>query len=362
MANSSQDADVLLGTSLDRGYVRVRFQQGKPVLDRELTLAADLASPRQIVGRYLGNGVVDDTGFQVFNLDVASGDFRIRAGRCLVDGLEIRLGADTSYQTQPNVGSIAPLPAGASFVYLRAFTREVSGTDDADLLNGSDVGFETARRDKADFEVVVSVAPITASNHFLLAEINTTTLTVGDRRRTGLSLATLRDEIGRSRGATAGLDLRLATSLDPTGALKAGCVGSTTLAASAVTESRVAALAVTEPKLANASISRRTVQPGTVTVQQLASTLVAEGSISVNPSTEAVVVFSAGATTDFFMARVRVTSIALIAQARLDWSLRARFQSTLFPPSSSQFHELVLKNSGTVICSATYKIYRILEA
>ena len=48
MGNSSQDPDVVLSDSLARGYFRVRFQQGKPVLDRELTLAADLANVTQM--------------------------------------------------------------------------------------------------------------------------------------------------------------------------------------------------------------------------------------------------------------------------------------------------------------------------
>jgi len=37
--------------------VAVRFQQGRPALDRELNLAADLASPQRLAARYLGNGL-----------------------------------------------------------------------------------------------------------------------------------------------------------------------------------------------------------------------------------------------------------------------------------------------------------------
>src|SRR5689334_2726709 len=115
MGNYSADPKITLQAALDRGYSRVRFQQGKPILDRELNLAADLASPDRIVGTYLGDGVpAGNQGFQISGLNVAANDFNILPGRCLVNGHEVALASQTTYRTQPNNSQVAALPAGAS--------------------------------------------------------------------------------------------------------------------------------------------------------------------------------------------------------------------------------------------------------
>ena len=49
MGNYSQDPNTTLQASLTSGYCRVRFQQGKPVLDRELNLLGDLANPQRLI-------------------------------------------------------------------------------------------------------------------------------------------------------------------------------------------------------------------------------------------------------------------------------------------------------------------------
>src|SRR4051794_38058422 len=108
MANYSQPPHVTPPSALSRGYHPVRFQQGKPVLDRELNLAADLASPRRLAAAYIGNGSPDAAALQVTGLNVPGNDFVVRAGRCLVDGLEAALGADVTYRTQPNSARVAP--------------------------------------------------------------------------------------------------------------------------------------------------------------------------------------------------------------------------------------------------------------
>src|SRR5712692_3384946 len=113
MGNFSRDPQLMLKAALDRGYCRVRFQQGKPILDRELNLAADLAGPERLDQQYIGDGVPDGSqGFQITNLNVASNDFTISAGRCQVAGREAVLPNQSTYKGQPNIGKVAPLPAG----------------------------------------------------------------------------------------------------------------------------------------------------------------------------------------------------------------------------------------------------------
>src|SRR5450755_1429462 len=115
MGNFSKTPQTELSTALNQGYVSVRFQQGKPMLDRELNLAADLASPSRLAAGYIGSGIAAGTdGFRIANLNAATNDFTITAGRCLVNGIEAILAADTTYRAQPITANVVALPAGAS--------------------------------------------------------------------------------------------------------------------------------------------------------------------------------------------------------------------------------------------------------
>jgi hypothetical protein len=242
MSNSSKDPQVMLNNALDRGYHRILFQQGEPVLDRELTLLGDLASPERLARSYLGNGVpMGDNGFAITNL--FDNDFTVTAGRCLVGGREVRLAADTTYRTQRHTPNAAPLPAGQSNVYLHVFTGEVTATQDPDLANAGDVGMETSVREKIDWEIQLSpiTAPINDADHLLLAVINPQSPfhPIEDHRRTGLTLAAVRDdtnavriEISAARGTAANLAVRLNKSLAPDGTLTLlpGSVGGPQLA------------------------------------------------------------------------------------------------------------------------------------
>jgi hypothetical protein len=250
MGNYSRSPQVELTSALDHDYCRVRFQQGKPALDRELNLAADLASPQRLAAQYLGNGVGGAGGdFAITNLNVAGNDFAIGAGRCLVNGLEAVLRTNATYATQPNRANVAPLPAGTSNVYLRVFEREVTGAEDPALTNPGDVTFETAVRNKVDWEVRVSVAPITTPDHLLLAAITTAPPAIIDRRRLNVSVAAIRDEVTSARGASADLPSRLNVALAPNGALLANAVSSPQIAAQAVTQDKVAASAIASAQL-----------------------------------------------------------------------------------------------------------------
>ena len=235
MGNYSKTPSSELAAAQDQGYCAVRFQQGKPVLDRELNLAADLASPRGLVFTYLGNGVAAGTnGFLVSNLNVGANDFTISAGRCLVNGLEAVPLSDARYRTQPTKTNVTTLPAGASNIYLHVFTREVNGAEDSALLNPGDVKFETSVRDKVEWEVLVSATVISSPAHYLLATINTAPPAVNDRRRLNLALSACRDEMDAARGSATSLSARLQQSLAANGALLPNSITQDKLAVSAV--------------------------------------------------------------------------------------------------------------------------------
>jgi hypothetical protein len=254
MGSFSKPPQQELTAALDRDYVRVRFQQGKPALDRDLNLAADLAAPQRLASRYLGNGIAGTgTGadFAISGLNVAANDFAIAAGRALVNGLEAVLRANTTYRTQPSRTQVGPLPAGGANIYLRVTEREVTAQEDPLLRNGDDVTFETAVRDKVEWEVIVSQPVINAPDHLLLAVItNATPPALQDRRRLNLSLAAVGDRMNVAHNAVGGL--------------LANVVGAPQIAAQAVTQDKLAANAVSVAQLKR--IARfngaTTVQPG----------------------------------------------------------------------------------------------------
>ncbi len=225
MANFSRNPVTVRDDALAKGYDRVLFQQGKPVLDRELNLLADLVSPQRLIEYHIGNGVPDGgDGFRISNLDMANNDFSVSAGRCLVGGHDIVLSTETTYKTQPHAENVAPLPAGTSYVYLRVFTNEVGSTEDSDLNNtgtstNPDVGFETAVRRKVEWEVRVETVEQSGEDYFLLAVIDKGSATVTDRRRMGLTMASMRDEVTTARGSLTSLDARLDVSLNENGTL-----------------------------------------------------------------------------------------------------------------------------------------------
>jgi hypothetical protein len=161
VGNYSNDPQAALQDAIQKSYTSVRFQQGKPILDRELNLAADLAAPQRLFQKYLGNGTPEDSdGFRIDKVDLVEGDFTIKAGRFLVNGFEAALEEDTTYKNQPHNERVAPLSqSNASFIFLRVFTVEVNETEDADLHNGGDIGFETALRERVEWEVFVTTDP-----------------------------------------------------------------------------------------------------------------------------------------------------------------------------------------------------------
>jgi hypothetical protein len=336
MANYSKAPSVVLQAALNSGYSRVRFQQGKPILDRELNLAADLVSPERLVQQYIGDGVpAGSTGFQISNLNVATGDFSILPGTCRVAGLEIVLAGQTTYRTQPNVSNVGPLPAGASNVYLRVFTGEVTSAQDADLANAPDVGVETAVRQKNDWEVLVSAAPINDAVHFLLAVINLTTNTVVDGRRTGLTLAAVKDEVAAARGSAADLSGRLNKSLAADGSMLPGIVSIQKMVSTLVSNTQVSIAAA----------------PAAGQVSEQIVTLL-------NTDNQAFLLVSA----HFDAPRAVGPTVVAVTQT-FEWRHRV---ALVKPPGSNIFsqhlHQVVIQNPNLFSISVTCKAYSVSES
>lgn len=362
MGNYSSDPNATLQSALDRGYSRVRFQQGKPILDRELNLAADLADPERMAQQYLGDGVpAGNQGFQITGLNVAGNDFSIQPGRCLVGGREAVLTLATTYKGQPNKTNVQPLQAGTSNVYLRVFTTEIASAQDPGLNNTGDVGFETAIREKTDWEVLVSAAPINAPGHLLLAVIDTGANSVADRRRTGLTLSAVDDEISSARGGAITLSDRLKTT-DQTVAAVQG---------------EVKAARGTAAQLGdrlNASLAKDgTLKPGIASIQKMATTVFnAQVSISAAPGAgqkfEQPITILNSDDPAFLLVSVHydgprptVNVVPPLANF-FQW----RYQVMLFkPPNTPTFnqhiYQVLIENSNTFAISVTVKAYRLAE-
>ena len=138
-----------------KGFVGLHFQQGVPILDRDLNLLQDLvaATVRTIVENYIGNGVRDgSSGFQISARDGVENDFVVGRGSCLVGGVEVTNDADLRYSQQLGPLDLRPAPAGVSaredLVYLDVFLATVYADPDPelDLENRGDVGVQTSVR------------------------------------------------------------------------------------------------------------------------------------------------------------------------------------------------------------------------
>jgi hypothetical protein len=363
MGNFSRDPVAALNAALANGYSRVRFQQGKPILDRELNLAVDLASCDRLAQQYIGDGVpAGNQGFQITTLDVPGNNFTISAGRCLVAGGEVVLANPTTYKGQPNTGNVAALPAGVSNVYLRVFPSEITSAQDPDLNNSGDVGVETSVREEANWEVVVSVAAVNAPDHFLLAVIDTGAKTITDQRRVGLTLSAVKDEVAAARGSAATLGARLNTNDQAVTAVQ-----------TEVTTAR-GSTAQLGARLSASLADDGTIKPGTVSVQKMASTLVLNAQFSVAAAP------AAGQTTQqpvslvnaddpgFFLVSVHFDGprgagpIQIPLTQVFDWQYRVMlFKPQGSPVFNQHLYQIVIENPNTFAISVTVKAYRLAE-
>jgi IPT/TIG domain-containing protein len=175
MADYSQLPEEVLKANQQEGYVGIRFEQGKPIMDRDLTLLHDLVSAtvRAVITRYIGNGAsAGADGFAIQTLP-AENDFRIAAsadgspGTALVGGIEVSILHPITYKSQPGVPPLTkpdttnPLTKPDTtnrldLVYLDVFLVEVDGTVDINLTNYQDVGLQTSVRLKPSWVVRVA--------------------------------------------------------------------------------------------------------------------------------------------------------------------------------------------------------------
>jgi len=156
-------------------YIGVRLQQGVPLLDRDWNELEDIRRYEEMITRreYIGNGSPDD-GFKISsvnNSDPESPDninnFKIGAGRCLVNGLEAVNEPSSILYTDPKnidlkIEALAPptdKDERTDTVYLDVWIKEVRSPDtsqgetdiekvDSSLGNADDVKVETSVRHK----------------------------------------------------------------------------------------------------------------------------------------------------------------------------------------------------------------------
>lgn len=265
-------------------YVGVRLQQGVPIVDADWNEMDDVRryELRTFLAWFVGDGVPQgNDGFAV-QATAETNDFRIRggngtadgAGRILVAGWEAINESDLRYAQQPlfnnatlaaewGVDPLPPLttPGGnrTDTVYLDVWEREVDSTEDPDQLINPQIGVETAVRLKREWAVRVvennNAVPAAPAGHVYLALARLARIggsaTIGggaitDLRRTGINLATLRDnlanvqgEIGAARGSMGTLDQRLDVSLAENGQLKPNTVGNGQVANGGLGEAKV---------------------------------------------------------------------------------------------------------------------------
>ena len=377
MGNYSKDPQEVLDDALEKGYSRVRFQQGKPLIDRELNLLGDLASPQRIAKHHLGNGVPEGSdGFRISG--VTPINFTIGAGRCLVNGYEIVLGEDTTYKTQPHNENAGPIPLNPNNVYLRVFTSEVNKDQDGELGNENDVGFETSVREKVEWEVLVTSDVIDTPDHFSLAVINGLTSTAEDQRRTELTFSTIRDEIKRARGETNSLSERLDVSLTPDGTLNDNTVGSNQIQDNAISGQQIvdggvgtdelADNAVTREKLGHLAVGKSQIEAGSVSIAQLDKSVVFDGEVSVlAKGSEEVGLGGAfiGAVHRFYLISVLYLSPVpppFTTSRSVNWRQKNRRLNLPGPGRLLQWqHILVLENPHNFDITVSCKVYSISE-
>jgi hypothetical protein len=157
-----------LSENLKEGYVGLYFEQGVPILDRDLNLMQDLIATavRSTIARYIGSGL--PAGRQGFAIQAipADNDFRILAGdpppgTCLVGGIEVFIDEDVTYSKQPGVPPLSAPTTGeddprSDTIYLDVSLETVDGARHDRLLNAGDVGVQTSVRLRPTWTVRVA--------------------------------------------------------------------------------------------------------------------------------------------------------------------------------------------------------------
>lgn len=191
-------------------YVGVRLQQGVPLLDRDWNELEDIRRYEEAMLRrwYIGNGSPDD-GFKISAVKPAANDFKISAGRCLVDGFEAVNEKDLLYSEQEGVAELTkPTANRVDLVYLDLWIGEITSKEDDDLKNSDDVNVETCVRHKLEWRVRVAegskeYAGKEFHHYYDIARIKrkagkdtVSNADIQDIRRIGLALHLLKDTFG----------------------------------------------------------------------------------------------------------------------------------------------------------------------
>jgi YVTN family beta-propeller protein len=188
-------------------YVGIRLQQGVPLLDRDWNELEDIRRYEELMLRkwYVGNGTPDD-GFKISVVEPPACDFKIGAGRCIVDGFEVVHEPEGNdyilYSSQDGIANLT-LPSEEvrqDTVFLDVWIEEVTSEEDPALKNSQDVKIPTCVRHKLEWRVRVGKENKGNDHHFYydLAEIKREEgkiTEVKDLRTTKLTLATVRDAL-----------------------------------------------------------------------------------------------------------------------------------------------------------------------
>jgi hypothetical protein len=188
-------------------YVGVRLQQGVPLLDRDWNELEDIRRYEEAMLRrwYIGNGSPDD-GFKISAVEPEANDFKIVAGRCLVDGFEAVNEKDLLYSEQDGVAELTkPTAKRVDLVYLDLWIGEITSREDDDLKNSDDVNVETCVRHRLEWRVRVAEGSEKYvreefHHYYDIARVTWTAgediipnASIQDIRRTGLALHLLKD-------------------------------------------------------------------------------------------------------------------------------------------------------------------------
>ncbi|OYT63177.1 hypothetical protein B6U67_03325 [Methanosarcinales archaeon ex4484_138] len=190
-------------------YVGVRLQQGVPLLDRDWNELEDIRRHEEVMLRkwYIGNGTPDN-GFEISATRPLSNDFKISAGRCLVDGFEAVNEKDLLYSDQTDVEKLKKPTDRVDLVYLDLWIEEVTESEDPALKNPDDVNIETCIRHKLEWRVRVAEGNKEYTkekfhHYYDIARIKRTAENdaisnrrIQDLRKTGLALHLLKNTSG----------------------------------------------------------------------------------------------------------------------------------------------------------------------
>jgi len=225
----------------EKRYIGIRLQQGVPLLDRDWNELEDIRRNEERMLRkwYIGDGVPGDDGFKILALEKEKqgDDFKIKNGRCMVDGFLVINKTDEGFilysaqtEGEPDAEKISELTE--FFVYLDVWIEEVNGEGDPALKNKNDVNMETCVRHQLKWRVRVRSGDLASKaqvhhHYYDLARIErgqTGSIKeeyITDLRRTGLSLSRLREGLFVDKSGKVGIGTTTpADKLDVNGAIR----------------------------------------------------------------------------------------------------------------------------------------------